>query len=39
VLVACGHIHDSWGGREVVGETVVVTAGPGGFVVSVEMTL
>lgn len=31
-LVVCGHIHASWGGREELGETTVVNAGPEGVV-------
>lgn len=29
-LVACGHIHSSWGQRVVLGETTIINAGPGG---------
>lgn len=35
-LVVCGHIHDSGGRFERLGETMVVNAGPVGFIVDLE---
>lgn len=35
-VVACGHIHASWGRRESVNGSEVVNAGPGGVMVEVE---
>ena len=32
LLVVCGHIHDSWGQSDRIGDTPIVNAGPGGFV-------
>lgn len=31
-LVVCGHIHGSWGQREMIGPTTVINAGPDGIV-------
>lgn len=36
ILVVCGHIHDSWGKQERLGETLVINAGPKGVVWSTE---
>ena len=30
-LVVCGHIHGSWGARELIGSTTVINAGPDGI--------
>jgi len=34
-LVVCGHIHDSWGRQERIGDTLVVNAGPHGVMVEI----
>jgi uncharacterized protein len=35
-LVACGHIHSDWGKHMKLGETQIINAGPGGFVVEIK---
>jgi len=35
-LVVCGHIHSDWGKKTKLGDTVIINAGPAGYIIEID---